>query len=783
MQKNFLKIALRYLWRYRTYSTLNFVCLSFALTCSVLAVLYILNAFSYDKFHKNYDRLFSVEAYVTFFNGDQAPRPILSASLPPLLKQQAPEIEEVTRVAERTCSFTAGERSFVHNGYFADDNFFSVFSFPIVRGNKNKPMSGQNSILISEPMALKFFETTDCLGKTLIMTDGNRKEALRIGGVFGRIPHESTMQFDFVIPFSKFLADNSWANDPDAESNRTWILLNRNTDKSQVEGKIKNLIRHRESSLNQELFLFPLKDKALFWYSQGKRVWRGMNNVVIVGAIGFAILLIACFNFINLAVALNFKRYREAGIKKVSGSGRGPLIFQFIGETFILTLFSLVAAILLSNLLIPGLNSVFHQEIHLNLLSFKMLLFFLSVIIFTTLASGLLPSLYLASANPLQVLKGKIAAGNSFSLFRQSLIVFQFTIPVILIICLMVIKTQDRYMRDYDLGVEKDRLLVMENTENIQKHAEPVRTELLSIPGIDAVSFTNCVPARGFMPTNEVTWEGRDDSEKQFFWCINTDFDYNKTVRIRMKEGRYFNRSFSADSMCYVINDVAAKLMKYRNPVGSSITVEGRKGTVIGVFKDFHVVDLAGPIVPVIIRLHPSGRQIILVKFTPGNFTELLARIKAAGKRYDPDAEFNIQLYRDLPSYSNLNLPSGLVGLAFIIALLLACLGLFGLASFTAGSRTKEIGIRKTNGATTFSVMQMLLGNYTKWLLIAVAIALPAAFIMAQIFLGRFHFHTPMPVWAFLAGPALTFVVALFTVSWQSWRAATRNPVEALRYE
>jgi putative ABC transport system permease protein len=783
MYRNFLKIALRYLWRNKTYSLLNFVCLTFALACSIFAVLYILNIFSFDKFNKNYDRLYSVEAYVTYFNGDQFPKVLLSASLPPMLKQQAPEIEKVTRVADRSFAFSNGDKTITGQGIFADDNFFDVFSFPFVRGNNSKMLNDLNSIVISESMAYKFFETTDCLGKTLLLNDGKKQEAFRIDGVFKRVPKQSTLQFDFVIPFSKYLAGNSWANETGASSNSTWILLNQNSDKNKVEGKIAGLIKNQEPTMNQKLFLFPLKDKALYSYSRGHRVWREMQYVVIVGSIGFAILLIACFNFINLAIALNFKRYREAGIKKVSGSSRGGLILQFIGETFVLTFISLVSAVFLVYLLLPGFNAIFHFDIQLNLLSSKMILFFLSVTSFTALVSGLLPSLYLASSNPLNVLKGKIAVDNSYSVFRQSLIVFQFVIPVILIIGMMVIKAQDRFMRDYDLGVDKNKLVVLNNTENIQRHAQSAKADLLSIPGVSAVSFTNCIPARGFTPTNEVSWEGKDENQKLHFWCINSDFDYNKTVNVNLVDGRFFDRSFSADSMCYLINDVAARVMKYKNPVGSSITVEGTKGTVIGVFRDFHVVDLAGPFVPTIIRLKPVGQPTILLKFASGNFPQLVENIRAVYKNYESDSKLDARLYDDLPSYSNLSLPSKLVGTAFIIALLLACLGLFGLASFTAESRTKEIGIRKTNGATTRSVMKLLLGNYTKWLVIATGIALPFAFLVGRFFLGRFYFHTPMPLWVFFVGPIFAVLVALFTVSLQTWRAANHNPVKALRYE
>jgi len=783
MFKYFFKIALRYLWRNKTYSGLNYACLTFGFTCAIIAVLYILNVFNYDKFHKNYKQLYSVEAYVTYFNGDQFPKEYLSASLPDMLKEHVPEIEEITRIADCSYSLINGNKTLTGDGFFADNNFFDVFTFPLIQGNSRDVLGDLNAIVISEPMATKLFESSDCVGKTLVLKDGDRQEAFKISGVFRKVPAQSVLQFDFVIPFSKFMVDNSWAAEIGATSNLTWLLLKNNVDIKLVHDKIKGLIKNQEATLNQELFLFPLKDKILYSYAAGKRVWREMQKVVIVGAIGLVILLIACFNFINLAIAINIRRYREAGIKKVVGSRKSMIVNQFLGETFILILISLLSAIVLVDLLLPYFNTLFNYDIHFQLLDLKMDAFFIMIVLFTGLVSGLFPALYLASSSPISVLKGKIITSHSYSVFRQSMIVFQFTIPVALIICMMIIKTQDSYMRNYDAGVDKDKLIVLENSINIENHAEGVKAELLAIPGINAVSFTNCIPTRGASVSNEVNWDGKNDSEKLHFWCVNTDFDYNKVVKINMIGGRYFNPSFSSDSDTYVINDLAARVMKNDNPVGSTLTLDGKKGTIIGVFKDFHAIDLAGPLVPVIIRIESAESPILLVKYSSGTYASITDKIQKVYNHYWPDTSIKATLFRDLTPYSNLSLPSNLIGLAFIIALLLACMGLFGLASFTAASRIKEIGIRKTNGATTSSIMRLLLASYVKWLIISYFMALPIAFFLGKTFLARFYFHSPIPLWAFLAGPAIAFIIAIATVSSQTLSVACRNPVEALRYE
>jgi len=783
MLKSFFKIALRYLWRKKTYTLLNFSCLTFGLTCAIITMLYILNVFSYDKFHKNYNRLYAVDAYVTYFNGDRFPKQYLSASLTDLLKVQAPEIEDMTRIAERDYSFINGDKKFTEKGIYADSNFFRLFTFPLMKTAGRNVLSDLNSIAISEHMALRFFESSDCLGKTLILNEGNGNEAFNVTCVFKDIPQQSLFQFDFVIPFSKFLAENSWALEDGATANQTWALLRNNVDKKELENKIKNLIKNQESTLNQELFLFPLEEQILYSYAGGKRVWKEMQNIVIIGSIGFAILLIACFNFINLAIALNFRRYREAGIKKVLGSGKLIIILQYLGETFIITTISLLSAVVLGRLLLVGFNSMFNFDIQMRMFDFRMISFFGVITLFTGLMSGLLPALYLASASPIDALKGKVINAHSFSVFRQSLIVFQFTIPIVLIICMMVIRAQDSYMRNYDAGVDKDKVLVIDNSINIQSHSQSVKNDLLAIPGIEAVSFTNCIPTRGARVSSEVSWDGKDPSEKLHFWCVNSDFDYNKAVTINVVEGRYFDKQFTTDSVAYLINDIAAAVMKNKSPLGSSITLDGKKGTIIGIFKDFHAIDLAGPLVPVIMQIGSDEKPSVLVRFSSGSNQSISSEIRKILKHYDPEAPCQATLFRDLTPYSNLSLPSKLVGLAFILALLLACTGLLGLASFTAENRTKEIGIRKANGATTLSVMRLLLTSYTKWLSISLILAVPIALILTKSFLGRFYFHTPVPVWAFIAGPLIAFAVALITVSSKSWSVANRNPVKALRYE
>jgi putative ABC transport system permease protein len=783
MFKSFIKIALRLFRRNKAYSILNFLCLTFCLTSAIIAALYILDIFSYDKFHKNYNRLYEVESMVTYFNGARFAKEPLSASLDEILIKNVPEIEYLTRITDRNYSLINGDKSFAENGIYADENFFRLFSFPLVSSLTSNVLSDINSIVISEQVAIKLFETMDCLGKTLILKDGNNQEVFKVAAILRNVPSQSYLKFDFVIPFAKFLSANSWANETGASVAKIWILPRNNVSINEINKKIKDLIKNQETTLNQELFLFPLKEKILYSYAGDKRVWNKMQNVVIVGCIGFAILLIACFNFINLAIALNIRRYREVGIKKVAGAKKSTIVIQFLGETLIIILISLFVAIILVRLLIGGFNTMFNGDIHLKFTDINVVLVFTAITLFTGLLSGLLPALYLSSSNPVTTLKSKIITSHSYSLFRQSLIIFQFAIPVVLIIIMMIIKVQDKYIKNFDIGFDKDKLIVLNSTRNLEDHEESLKADLLSIPGIEAVSLTNCIPTRGTRVSNEVTWAGKDASEKLHFWCVNTDYNYNKTVQIKMIAGRYFDKSYLSDSSGYVINNIAAALMKIKDPVGASLTLDGKKGTIIGVFKDFHAVDLRGPFTPMIISLKDQDRNTLLIRFSSGSYSTISEKISSIYKRYESEIPYQPLLFSDLPDFAGLKTTSNLVGFAFFIALLLACLGLSGLASFTAEKRTKEIGIRKACGATIISIMHLLLKSYTRWLTIAFFIALPLSFLLGKIFLSRFYFHTPLPFWVFIAGPAVAYTVAILTVSWQSLRAATKNPVDALSCE
>jgi putative ABC transport system permease protein len=779
---NFFRTGIRFIWRKKSSSILTFACLAFGLTCSILGTQYVIFMTGFDKFHRNLEKISEVEAMVTYFNGARFAKEPLSASLSDTLKVNIPEIELITRITERTYTFINADKSFEEQGIYADENFFDMFSFAFITRKTSDMLSSPDNIIISERMAGKLFGTSDCTGKSLILRNNDVNKPFKITGVIKNVPQLSTLQFDFVIPFSRFITENRWADETGASAAKIFLMIGKKASPAAVNLKIRDLIKHQETTLNQELFLFPLKEKNLYSYVGMKRVWNKMQSVVIISSIGFAILLIACFNYINITIAKNLGRNREVGVKKTFGASNREIAFQFLSETIIVVIAAMILAIVTARGLITSFNTMVNADLGATFSDIRIIPAFAGLILLTVFVAGFIPSVYLSSGDPVSILRTNVMTGHNFRFFRQALVVLQFTIPVILIICLIIIKVQDNFMQRFDIGVEREKLIILGKTTNIDMHRESFKADLLSVPGIESVSFSNCIPTRGTKVSNDVSWPGKEETDKFHFWCINSDLDYNKVIRLKMVAGRYFEKSFTSDSGCYVINDVAAKVMKLDDPVGMQISLDGRKGTVIGVFKDFHSVDLRGPCTPTIISLKQETDN-VLIKFSHGAIGEIRDKIKKIYGKYESDVPYQPVLFNDLPDFAGLKLISDLVGLAFIIAITLACLGLYGLTSFTAEIRTKEIAIRKVNGATTVKIVRMLLEKDTIWLIISFIIAIPVAFIIGRIFLAGFYFKTGLPLEAFILGPAIALLVAMLAVSRQSWKSASKDPSRSLKYD
>lgn len=782
---NFL-FAIRHLLRNRTYSILNLLGLTIGLACAILLFINVNYDLSFDKFNKNYHRLYSVNSWLPDGNSKGWSTGDCSALTGPMLKEQVPEVEEFTRIMNKQFIFKAANKSFLESGIYADNNFFTIFSFPLIEGDVKSVLKDNNSIAISERMAKKFFDDNNCIGKALVLKNENTFESFQIAGVFRGVQDQSSIEFDFVIPFSKFLADNSWANKINQLSCTSWLLLKPDVDDKMINSKVDKVISNSDPLKNRKHFLIPLKDKHLFNYINGKRYFLGsILDVIIFSAVAILLLLIACFNFMNLAIALTVKRYGEAGIKKAVGSSRKNIIFQFLVESMILTFISFALALFVVALLLPVFNafSPGHRDLILPFSNFPLMAGFTGIAIITGFISGIYPSVLLSSVSVINILKRNISFKGGMNYFRQGLIVFQFFISVVFITVTIVVWRQANYLKTKELGWNKDNILIFENHDKIQKHQTTFKNELLSMKEVSSVCFSNTRPFENVRGAANVNWPEKTPTDNTNFVFINTDYDFMKTMQPELLYGRFFDEGLVTDAENFVINESAAEVL-HDNPVGKSITVNGKKGTIIGVVKNFHTHALLAPFYPVIIKIDPQSTYNTIVRFLPGDKEALVEGLKNKYKQFESEYPFEVQFVSDIYIKQNgKGQIATLTGIFAAIAIFLACFGLFGLASFNAEKRTKEIGVRKINGSTIFSIVVLLLRSYAKWITIAICIGLPVAFVLGKAFLGIFAFHVQIPQWAFIAGPLIVFSIALLTVSWKTFRAAARNPVEALRYE
>jgi len=779
---NFL-FAVRHLLRNKTYSILNLTGLTIGLACAILLLINVHYDLSYDKFHKNYRRLYSINSWVPSSKGYANDNN--SALVGPILKKQVPEVEDFTRVSDQQFIFKTAEKSFLENGIYADSNFFTTFSFTLITGNAKSVLNNQSSIVISEQMAMKFFGSNHCSGKELVLKDKNTLESFQIAGVFKDIQNQSSIKFDFVIPFSKFLADNSWANKLTECSCNIWLLLKPDANYKSINSKVDKVISRDDPMKDRKHFLFPFKDKHLFNYVYGKRYYLGaILDVVIFSSVAIIILLIACFNFMNLAIALTVKRYNEAGVKKSLGSSRKNIIMQFLGESMIIAFVSLAFALLLVAVLLPVFNSSSQKELTIPFSNFPLMIGICGIATIAGFISGIYPAVLLSSVSAINILNRKISLKGGMNYFRQGLVVFQFFISVVFIIVTIVTWKQSEYIQTKDPGINKDNILIFENHDNINKHQITFKNELLSLKEVSSVCFSNSKPLENIRGDAKIEWPEKTVTEDTYFQVINTDYDFMKTMQPKLLQGRFFDEELASDSKNFVINEAAAEVLKQNNPVGKVITVNGGKGTIIGVLKNFHTSALFFNYFPIIIKINPQSTYYTVVKFLPGNKKTLIEGLKDKYKQFESEYPFDPQFVTD--NYIRQNLKTQLAvltGIFAAIAIFLACFGLFGLASFNAEKRTKEIGIRKINGSTIFNIILMLLRSYAKWVTIAICIGVPVAFLLGKAFLGIFAFHIELPYLAFLAGPLIVICIALLTVGWKTYKAAARNPVEALRYE
>jgi len=790
MIKNYLKIAWRNLWRNKFFSTINILGLALGMACSILILLWVQNELSTNSFHANGPRLYAVierQYYDNKIMGQYSVPGVLANEL----KKVIPEIEYATNFGfNNQNTFRVGNKILKLDGSAADSDFFKMFSYPLLEGNAQSALNTPVSISISRKMAEDFFGSPQAaIGKTIRYEN---KKDFTITAVFENLPQNSSVKFDFLINWDNFLKENSWAKQWGNNGPGAFVMLHANANPVLVDKKIRRFLdtynKEQSKAFREELGLQKFGDVYLHSeFENGKPAGGRIEYVHLFSIVAVFILLIACINFMNLTTARSVKRAREIGVRKVVGAVRGVLIRQFIGEAIFLTLIAVIISLVLVLILLPVFNSVTQKQISypFSHLYFWLSLFGLTFI--TGFISGSYPALFLSSFNPVKVLKGAVKLSTGAAWFRQGLVVVQFILSAFLIIGTIVVSKQVNYIQTKNLGYDRENLIYIPIEGDLPANYKIFKDEALKMPGIQQVTRMSDAPVNFGSTTGGVYWDGKDPNLNVEFTHIDVGYDFVRTMKLKMLSGRDFSRDFVTDTSNYLINESALKRIGYANPIGRKLNMwNNKKGKIVGVLKDFHFNSLHDPIQPLIINLRDSAQYgNILVRTQPGQTKQALATIEKLCKELNPNFTFTYYFtdeeYQKL--YNNEQVVGNLSKAFAFLAIFISCLGLLGLAMFTAEQRIKEIGIRKVLGASAGALFTLLSKEFLILVLIALLIASPASWIFMNMWLKGYTYHTSIDWWVFALSAVLSVMIALVTVSFQSVKAALMNPVKSLRSE
>lgn len=788
MFKNYLKIAFRNIAKRFSFTLINISGFAIGITSSILILLWVSHEMNYDNFHENVDRIFRV---VTELVQGENSRYLATTPAPttPALLEKFPEIESYTRVyVHGTKLVNYNEKRFLESRFlFADLKFFNMFSFPVLNGSLDNNEDGFDYVILTREMSQKYFGQENPIGKVLNI-DGLGD--LKISAVLENVPESSHLQFDFVAPFELLKRLNEPIDGWGRFRYYSYILLKKDVKYTEIRDKILTFFEDSEIQIPAKLHIQPLP--GIYFDSRFgvDMVSHGnKNNVYIILSIAFLILLIACINYMNLATAQASKRAKEVGLRKVAGAKRSDIIKQYYGESILLTFIAFFISLVLAELLIMPYNNLIGMELDLNVFGnegFMIGIFVLVIII--GLIAGSYPALFLSSFNPAGIIKGAINGAPSKALLRKILVVTQFTMSIAMIIAALIVYNQLDYIKNKSLGFEKEHIIYIPIRGDIGKKFEMVKAEMLQNPLIESVTAANALPHRIGSMTSGISWEGKDPESRELFGFASVDFDFINTLNIQLLEGRNFSKEFTTDlGEAFVINEQAAKSLGFDSPIGKKVVFHGQNAQIIGVVQNFHFRSLYNPIEPVFLGVLPERYEFfnIFVKTKSADISSTVKYIESVWNKFNSEYPFNYFFLDE--SIESVYKPLEQLREIFIyfaaIAIILSCLGLYGLASFMVDQRVKEVGIRKVLGASISGITFLLSKEFTKWVLISNLFAWPIAWFAMDNWLQNFAYRIDFSTGPFLLAGLAALVIALITVSWQATKAALANPVKALRYE
>jgi putative ABC transport system permease protein len=789
MIRNYFLVAWRNMIRNKAFSGINILGLALGMTCSLLIMLWIQDERSVDGFHDNGRQLYQVYER-DYFDGK------VDASFPTQglvaeeLKKQIPEIQYSSSLEwNSTNTFEAQNKISKMSGSFAGADFFTMFSYPLLEGTPQTALNTLEGVAISRKMANLFFGSPEAaIGKTIRYENSDN---FRVSAVFEDLPANSSQQFDFLrswIAFKKENADwiDNWGN-TDAP---TFIQLRPDANLEKVRTEIKDFVyRYQQKSkgFRVELDLISYPEKYLHSTFKNGQIDGGrIEYIRLFSFVAVFILLIACINFMNLATARSTKRAKEVGVRKVVGAARPVLMAQFMGEAILLTFFSILLAILLTTLLLPAFNDLTGKQLSLPVRQPLFWTAMLGLLLIAGFVSGSYPAIFLSSLNPIRVLKGSLQFRGGATFFRKALVVFQFGLSIIFLVGMIVMYRQMDYIQRANMGFDRDNLLYMPLEGELSNKYELFKQEAESLPAIQQVSKIRQPPTSLYTHTGDVRWTGKAPDLVASFVQSDVGYDFVKTMKLKLVQGRDFSRDFPTDSAGFIVNEAAVKKMGYTDPIGKPVWRGRHEGKIIGVLQDFHFASLHQAIEPLIIQMNEDRHWgTLLVRLRAGRDKEGLAGLEKLSKELNPAFPFTYQ-FSDAEynkAYRGEQLVSKLANYFAFLAIFISSLGLLGLAMFTAGQRTREIGVRKVLGANVPGIVALLSKDFLGLVLIAVVIASPLAWYIMYRWLLDFVYRTPISWWIFVVAGLSAVLIAFLTVSVQAIHSARANPVKSLRSE
>lgn len=786
---NYFKIAVRNIKKQLGFSIINVSGLAIGMICTILIMLWVNEQLSYDKFHKNAENTFVLNR--EFYNADGTTSLHLRRVAPPIgpiVKSKIPEVEKVARLRNFGALFSNGEKYFTeNNAFFAEPEIFDILTFEALTDDIKNDFEDPFKLILTDKMASKYFGTENPVGKSILIERGGKKMNFQVTGVIKAMPENSHFQPDFLITFSTYstLFGKKRLENWSYNNYDTYLLLGENINKTQLQNKLDQIVieKYPQNGIAGTRLLFQ---NVLDIHLNGDK-----SQIYLMIALTVFIMLIACMNFINLSTARSVTRAKEVSIRKSIGAYRNQLVKQFLCESVIVSALSLILSILVVLLVLPEFNLLFSSNIKPEmLLNFEFLLLILGLGVLIGVVSGFYPSVYLSRFNPVKIKHKGAKTNNKFSI-RTVLVVFQFSLSIFLIICVSILSNQMDYISNKKLGYDKENIALLPSSKYINEHIELVKTQLLSNENVKNVTIAHRVPSGYLSDSNGAQiYSGKGFKGVGFrIAYLRVDEDYFDTFKIKFLAGRNFSKNIKSDyDEAYILNKIAVKKLGWNSPeeaIGKKFKYGNKAGSIIGVIDDIHFESLHEPLKPFVLIFSNTGGNNVAIKIASVSIDETLSFLREKWSIYNPKHPFNYYFIEDILTdrYASDNTVVNIFSVAVILAIFVACLGLFGLASFIIEQRVKEIGIRKVLGAGSFQIIYTLSKNFGIWILVSNIFAWPIAYYFATKVLERFAYRIDPSIETFIYSGVITFILAMFTVFIQARKAVNANPVDSLRVE